>query len=353
MEATDPNRLINAIRRLAYAGVDTPNLDAGLILCKVLGCTKTELFAHPDRKLDASQEAEFETLITRREAREPLPYVLGEWEFMGHRYEVSPQALIPRPETELLVEAVVAWFGGPAGLDTKGTGPIEVSGSHLDAGFKLYFLGSNRQRGQDLDPPPLLWREPDTAAGCDSGLPSPRGRGAGGEARGPLQVLEVGTGTGCIAIELALRLTEARVTSIDVSTEALELASRNVARFELSERVDLRHAEFPNNISGLGPFDAVVSNPPYVATAEVEVLEPELTRYEPRAALDGGTDGLDVIRALVSESRRLLKPKGLLAMEIGHNQAESVVALLREAGWNDIEVIPDLSRIQRFAMAKA
>jgi release factor glutamine methyltransferase len=333
MEAPDQaSLLIEAVRRLAAAGVDTPNLDASLLLCRVLGCTRTDLIAHPNRTLASVQVQEFEALVTRREAREPLPHLIGEWEFMGHAYEVGPQALIPRPETEILVEAVV---------------------ERLRCEASVRFQGSAHERGLTPQPPSLPGKgEPDNAAGGDSDPPSPGGRGAGGEARVPHQILDIGTGTGCIPIELALRLPEAKVTSIDLSPDALELATKNVTRFELQTRVALRHARFPDQARDLGPFDAVVSNPPYIPSAEVDHLAPELIRYEPRPALDGGPDGLDVIRALVTESQCLLKAGGLLAIEIGHDQATPVRGLLQDAGWVEVEIVPDLAGIERVVLAR-
>lgn len=291
-----------------------------MILCHVLGKDRTWLLAHPTDPVDPTDFERAGVLLARRIRREPLPHLLGEWEFMGHSYEVGPAALIPRPETEVLVESVTERLR-----------------------WQLPFEGRTvTGKGEFID-----------ADSCNSVNSASRGREAGGEARVPQQVLEVGTGTGCIAIELSLRLPEAAITSVDVSTTALELALRNVARFGLEDRVSLRQARFPDEAQNLGLFDAIVSNPPYIPSDEVERLAPELVLYEPRSALDGGPDGLEVIRSLATESRRLLKPGGLLAMEIGHDQAESVIALLGAAAWEDVEVIPDLAGIQRVVLARA
>lgn len=261
--------------------METPSLDAQLLLAHALGQNRLYLHAHPQEPLAAERQIRFQELLSRREAREPLPYLLGEWEFMGMPFRVTPAVLIPRPETEILVEAAAE-------------------------------------------------RLPENA-----------------------EVLDVGAGTGCIAVALAKRLRAGRVIALEASLEAAEVARQNVRMLEAAGSVEVREGFFPVAARDLGPLDAVVSNPPYIPSAEVESLEPELRRWEPRLALDGGPDGLDVIRALAVESPGLLKENGLLAVEVALGQAEEVAALLRAAGaWQEPQVLPDLGGVPRVVLAR-
>lgn len=279
--ATVRETLTGAIPRLEAAGVETPRLDAELLLAHVLGRDRTFLFAHPHDPLDPEEAARFAALVRRREAREPLPHLLGRWEFLGMSFEVSPAVLIPRPETETLVEAAAARV-----------------------------------------------------------LPGAR-------------VLDVGAGSGCISIGLATRVPDARVVALEPSPEAAEVSRRNAAALGVGNRVRVIEGAFPGAARSLGPLDAVVSNPPYIPSAEVDCLEPELRRYEPRLALDGGPDGLDLLRSLVSRSPALLRPGGLLAVEVARGQAPQVVELLVGTGaWEAPEVIPDLGGIPRVVLAR-
>lgn len=293
--------LSQAIPALERVGVDSPRVDAELLLADALGVRRLDLYAHPERALDESQAFRWSAHLCRRLRREPLPYITGQIEFYGLPFRVGPAALIPRPETEVLVEAVA------------------------------------------------------TRVAADA------------------RILDVGTGTGCIALALAHRLPHARLIGLEPSTAALELARQNAAALGLSERVIWRHGRFPEDVSrsdrvctsdatgtlreahggALGGLDAIVSNPPYISSVEVEGLAPELREFEPRMALDGGADGLSVIRALVEEGPRLLRPGGLLAMEMAAGQSDRVRALVAELRiWRDVEVLPDLAGIPRVMVAR-
>jgi release factor glutamine methyltransferase len=273
--------LAGAIPRLTAAGVETPRLDAELLLAHVLERGRTHLFAHPEAALADEHAAEFAALLCRREAREPLPYLLGAWEFMGMLFRVEPGVLIPRPETETLVEAAA------------------------------------------------------------ERLP-PRAR-----------ILDVGAGSGCICAGLARVLPDAEILGLEPSPEALEIARRNIDALGFGDRVRVVAGRFPEDALELGPLDALVSNPPYIPSAEVDALAPELRQYEPRGALDGGTDGLDVLGPLTREGARLLKPGGLFAVEVARGQAERVCALLRAAGtWDEPETAADLAGIDRVVLTR-
>jgi release factor glutamine methyltransferase len=269
--------LMTAIPRLATQGIETARLDAELLVARVLGVARTWLAAHPEGSLSAEQDHELEALVRRREGREPLPYLLGEWEFLGTRLRVTPAVLIPRPETETLVEAVA----------------------------------------QRLPP------------------------GA--------RVLDVGTGSGCIALGLAQLREDVGVVGIDRCAGAVAVARENAQRAGLSARVTFGRVLFPAGPARLpGPFDAVVSNPPYIPQAMIQGLQPEVRDYEPRAALDGGADGLAFHEILLTHSAPLLRPSGLLAVEIMAGQEQSVAGLAeRRGGWGEAEIVPDLAGIPR------
>ena len=275
---------------------DSAHRDALLLLLHALGISRAALHADPGRILTLDQRARYESLILRRLANEPIQYITGEQEFYSLALHVSPAVLIPRPETEFLVEAVLSEFE-PA--------------SHL-------------------------------------------------------QILDVGTGSGAIAIALAHHLPNAHITATDISSAALAVASSNTARHHLSSRIrfveaDLLDALAPceaafdapgSPASGLGSlgWDAIVFNPPYVPTGDRATLHPQVRDFEPAAALFAGPDGLEVYRRLIPQARAALKPGGLLALEIGHGQRDAVAALL--AGWNTLRFVDDLQQIPRTALAR-
>jgi release factor glutamine methyltransferase len=260
--------------------------DAALLLRHALGISHAAQLAEPERALTPAQQAAFDALIQRRLANEPIQYITGEQEFYGLALRVTPAVLIPRPETEQLVEAVIA----------------EMKQSELDS-------------------------------------------------TQPLRILDVGTGSGAIAIALAFHLPHARFTAVDLSAAALEVAASNAARHGLADRIrfvasDLLDALPPGEL----PFDVIVSNPPYVPTADHASLHPQVRDHEPAAALFAGPDGLDIYRRLIPQARAALRPNGLLALEIGHGQREAVAALL--AGWNELRFLDDLQQIPRIALAR-
>ena len=256
-------------------------MDAELLLAHVLERGRTYLFAHPEAVLASEQSERFEGLLARREQREPLPYLLGSWEFLGMRFLVGPGVLSPRPETETLVEAAA---------------------ERLSPGAR---------------------------------------------------VLDVGTGSGCISVGLVRMIPEATVLALEPSPEAREIAGRNFVALGCAERIRLVAGSFPEDARELGPLDAIVSNPPYIASLEVDELAPELRLFEPRGALDGGPEGLDVLGPLATEGAALLKPGGLLAVEVALGQAERVAALFRAAGgWDRPEIIPDLAGIPRVVLTR-
>jgi release factor glutamine methyltransferase len=227
----------------------------------------------------------FEALVRRRERREPAGYITGHREFWNLDLEVRPGVLIPRPETEFVVEEALSRLSGA------------------------------------------------------------------GEARGRYHVVDVGTGSGCIAVALARWLPGAAVLAIDASHAALDLARSNAARHEVAGRVQFVEGNLLEGVAG--PFDAVVSNPPYVPAPELASLQPEVRDYEPAAALVAGADGLDLIRRLVPQAAGVLRPGGWLIFEFGFGQRDGVEAVIAAEARLELEgVRPDLAGIPRVAIAR-
>ncbi len=228
------------------------------MLAHCLHCSRLDLYLRHDQPLTDDELSCYKKGLKRRLAHEPTQYITGHQEFWSLDFLVSPAVLIPRPETELLVEAVL---------------------KHLTRS------------------------EPGGAA--------PR-------------ILDVGTGSGILAVTLATELPEAQVVAVDRSWEALKVARENARRHKVEQQI---HWVLADLVAALAPralFEVIVANPPYVPTADWEQLPPEIKEYEPRLALDGGPDGLEVIRALVPAVQPLLQPDGLLALEVGQGQAEAV-----------------------------
>ena len=272
-------RLQAAIVRLTAAGVETPRLEAQLLLAQALGTTRTAVVAGIYREPTAEQHAEFERLVQAREGRIPLAYLRGTQEFFGLTFRVGPEVLIPRPETELLVE------------------------------FALEKLG---QAGTLAD---------------------------------------VGTGSGCIVTATLAHAVQARGVGFDLSADALTVAQTNIRLNGVAERVRLVQGDL---LTGAGEalFEVIVSNPPYIPSAEVANLAPEVRDAEPRLALDGGRDGLEYYRRLTVQAWRALRPGGWLAVEVGMGQAPEVAALWRATDWQEVTIRCDLAGIERMVCGR-
>jgi len=276
---------IDAAYELLVANdVPSPRLNAELLMMFVLGRERAYLYAHPERELSAEEQYRYDQVIRERAQGCPTQYITGHQEFWGLDLLVSPAVLIPRPETEHVVETV---------LDLV----------------------------KDLPP----------------------------ESAGKLRIVDVGTGSGCIALALASELPQAEVHASDISPEALEIARVNAARFAMDSRIRFRKSDllaaFP-----LDTFDFVVSNPPYVGELEADKVQKQVREYEPRIAVFSGEQGLDVYRRLIPQARAALKPGGWLVVEIGFSTEASVKELL--TGWEDVRVTPDLQGIPRVIAAR-
>ena len=244
-------------------------------MAHILGMERTWILSHPEAELNDFQTQTLNTAAARLEAGEPLPYILGEWEFFGLPFTLTPQVLIPRPETELLIETALSW----------------------------------------------LDQHPERRMAAD-----------------------IGTGSGCIAVALAARVKNLQIIAADVSTEALEVAGKNVRRHNLQDQICLVQSDLLDKLEG--PFDLICANLPYIPTTTL----PGLVVYqrEPILALDGGERGLDLIARLLMQAPQKLQPGGLLLLEIEASQGAEVYALAQHAfPGGDVQVMPDLAGLDR------
>lgn len=263
--------------RLEVASIETPRLEARLLLEWSCGCSHADILRSPEQPVEVAQEALFDSLIARRSAGEPLAYVLGEAEFRGRIFQVSAAVLIPRPETEVLIE-----------------------------------LALQKLRG----------------------LPAPR-------------VVDLGTGSGIVAISLALEHSEATVSAVDLSKDAISVARNNAGR--LGARLDFYQGDWFAPLAGQR-FDLIVSNPPYVAGGDPHLALNGLP-FEPQMALTDGADGLNCIRRIVADAPAHLNPSGWFLFEHGYDQGEASRNLLTAAGFKDAATFPDLAGIDRVSGA--
>lgn len=274
--------LESAARRLALAGIDSASLDAELLLRHVLGWDRARLVTCPREAVPAEALARFETLVGEREKRRPLQHLTGRQAFWRHEFVVTPDVLIPRPETELIVEEAL-------------------------------------RRLRDAVRPVIV---------------------------------DVGTGSGCIALSLAAELPDAEVLAIDVSSPALAVARDNARRLGLEARVSFHEGDLLAPVAELnGRFDLVACNPPYVDPSEP--LAPEVRDHDPAIALFPPGDTLSLYRRLLPQARRALKPDGLLIVEIGAGMSAAVAGLLSGAGFAVDDVARDLQGIPRTVVARA
>jgi release factor glutamine methyltransferase len=265
-------------KRLAVAGNGNPKRSVEELAAHVLGCKPLEIYF---KEVFAAQEAELEKLIARAEQGEPIQYIIGHVDFRGLEIACDRRALIPRPETELLVDIV------------------------LDKVDEASSLVEQRQ-----------------------------------DAAATLKIVDVCTGTGCIGLALADALPKANVVGIDISPEALTLAKENAARLGLSGRFQCLENNLLEGVEE-NSFDIVVSNPPYILSKAWKKLDGTVKEFEPQLALDGGDDGLDLIRPLVEQAAKVLKPGGGLFLEIGYDQGDAVFQCLENSGFQNVEIIQD------------
>ncbi len=319
----------------------TPRLDAEVLLAHALGSTRLELYTGYRKVVEPQERERFRALVERRGSGEPVAYIVGAREFHSLRFEVSPAVLIPRPETEHLVDAGVeflAKLGAPpadaAGSSPSLAGPEETPESSPGAG--------------DLPP-------------AEAAAPPPDALPAAGPPPPEVRVLDLGTGSGNIAVAIAVEIPGARVTAVDVSPEALAVARRNAEAHGVAGRIDFLEGDLIAPLRSLDPrptFHAVLSNPPYIPPRDREGLMRDVRDFEPAVALldrrEGPEgDGLGFHRAIVREAAGFLVPGGILAVEVGDGQAPEVERLFRAAGLSRVRSITDQGGIPRVVIGEA
>lgn len=307
---------------LAGAGLGEPQRSSQLLLEHVLGLSGAAYYMALADPFPAALKDEWEALITRRAAGEPVQYIIGEQEFYGRPFEVTPDVLIPRPETELLVEAILKY-----GAELWPDGLVAVRESGAEASEAVQ--ESNAEAGEAV-----------------------RGSGIGSaRAVRPLTAVDIGAGSGAISVTLAAEAPAWRVCAGDISPGALAVAARNAQR--LGAAVDFRLGDLLEPFAGM-ETDILVSNPPYIPGGDIAGLQPEVRDHEPRTALDGGGDGLDPYRRMMEQLPLLPAPPRLVGFELGQGQAARVAELLRAAGhWSEIVTIEDLAGIPRHVLGIA
>jgi release factor glutamine methyltransferase len=265
---------------LGKKNVESPRLQVELLLAHLLKMPRMKLYLNFERVLSPTETDSLREFVKRRGQREPLQHIIGSTSFCGFEIAVNKNALVPRPETELLAET----------------------------GWK--FLG-----------------EKETS------------------------VLDFGTGTGCIAIALAAKCPNAKIVATDISSDALELAKQNAARNKIAEQIEFLRgngfAALPKN----SQFDLIISNPPYIPSADIETLDPEVKDFDPHGALDGGADGLDFYRRISVETKPLLKPDGKIMLEFGDGQADAIKKIFENEKWVVEAVREDYSQRARILVA--
>ena len=290
------------LAELREAHVPSFTLAAELLLLHVLGRDRTWLYAHPEEQLSPADTERFFALIARRAAGEPTQHLTGKQEFWGLEFEVSPDVLIPRPETEHVIEVA---------LD-------RLALRELRAGRKQTLTGEG------------------------------------------LQIADIGTGSGCIAIALAKELPGAMIFATDISPAALAVAQRNAARHSVADRIHFLESNLLDGFarSSLATrhspllFDLMVSNPPYIGRREAATLMREVRDHEPEIALYGGEEGYELYAGLITQSAAHLKPGGLLVLELGHSSLPAVQPLLDSPMWTNVAVTNDLAGIPRVIAAE-
>ena len=332
-------------------GIPSARLDAELLLGHVLGLDRVRVYLAFDRPLKDEELERLRPLVRRRGNREPLAWILGHKEFYGRDFVVTPGVLVPRPDTETLIEAVLAWI--PASSASGGGGGAP---RNAPPAAKKSLPWNDSVAAEATAATPALSPEPDTAATAAASAEQAEPPRAGGVAGGgsplpqetpdqPVYVADIGSGTGCIGLTLALERPALRLYAVDRADEPLAATRANVAALGLDKRVAVLRGDLLAAIPTNRPIDWVVSNPPYIPADDLAGLEPEVRDHEPRGALDGGADGLDVYRRLVPVAAARAR-QGVI-VEVGAGQAQAVAALMTAAGLSDVRIWKDLSGTER------
>ncbi|MGA2801822.1 MAG: peptide chain release factor N(5)-glutamine methyltransferase [Verrucomicrobiota bacterium] len=282
---------------LAQKGVESPRLQTELLLAHLLKMPRMKLYLNFERVLTPMEVDVLRKMIRRRGQREPLQHIVGSTLFCGLEIAVNPHALVPRPETELLAESGWQFLQGRAG-------------------------------------------SPQPAAARSENAPYQ-----------DLPVLDFGTGSGCIAIALAVKCPNAKIIATDISADALALAKQNAVRHNVTERIQFQQSDGFAALSGDARFDLIISNPPYIPSSEIITLQPEVRDFDPRVALDGGTDGLDFYRLIATQAAAFLKSDGKIMLEFGDGQADAIREIFEAEKWIVEAVKEDYSHRARILIA--
>ncbi len=266
---------------LGKKGVDSPRLQTELLLAHLLKMPRMKLYLNFERALSTEETDALRELIKRRAQHEPLQHIVGSTNFCGFEIAVNKNALVPRPETELLAEA----------------------------GWK--FLGEREAIALDF-----------------------------------------GTGTGCISIALAAKCPNTKIFALDISADVIALAKQNAEKNNVAGKIEFVHGDGYIALPKNSQFDLLISNPPYISTAEIETLQPEVKNFDPRSALDGGADGLDFYRMFATQAKPFLKPDGKIMLEFGDGQAEAIREIFENEKWIVEEIKSDYSQRKRILIAR-
>ncbi len=319
--------------------------DAETLLLHLLGKNRAWLLAHLNDPFGGCTAIQFATLLDRRLTGEPIQYITGECEFYGLPFRVTPAVLIPRPETEHLVETAMKIAGAPSMESaTSGRRGWETTSSSTPGAPGL---ASETWESNEPSSAPSMESATSGRHGWESNEPRPAPPTSAVPAAF-VRILDVGTGSGAIAIALAHHLPHARVTAIDLSADALRIAEENAKRNSVTVR--FLQGDLLAPVAGQ-QFDIIVSNPPYVPATDRDTLSVEVREHEPHLALFADADGLSVYRRLIPAAFAALVPGGFLLLEIGYGQSAAVQSLLASAGFQHIHVTPDLQGIPRVVAA--
>ncbi len=351
--AETPLTLGGAVRKLGRlfedAGLASPRLDARILVADACGREPSGLILDRDAAVSADAAARIANFAARHLAGEPVSRILGRREFWGLTFHITPDTLDPRPETELLVETVLGHVKAqrPPHPDPlpKGRGSLAaadysgVPSPHPLADAAARDAGSPRRVGTEKD------RMRGDFANHAAEFPA---------TQAPLRILDLGTGSGCILGALLSELPQARGIGVDRSEATLAVARDNLSRLGLRDRASFLCASWMSAIGG-GAFDVIVSNPPYIAPSEIRQLGVEVRAYDPYLALDGGEDGLEAYRIIIPQAFAVLSSGGLLAFEVGHQQAGAVLDLMKlsapSPGFSEVRIWPDLAGADRAVAA--
>lgn len=307
--------LVRAKEILVLKGVSS-GLDSLILLAHALSFSKEQVVFNPQLQLNEKQQKIFFDLVERRAKREPVSHLIGKREFFGEDFLVSRDVLDPRPDSETLIEAVLASFGKESELPSlRGGGSNDSNSAESELVSQRSILASN-EISLSLS-------------------------------KKTLKILELGVGSGCLIITLLNSYKNSVGTAVDISEKALAVAQKNSKKHQVTQRLKLLESDLFSSLKNEEKFDLIISNPPYIPAAEIEKLEPEVRIHEPRSALDGGADGLNFYRRIAVEGGDFLTESGKIFLEIGFGQKEEIVKIFAQQKFSLMRSSFDLSGVER------